>query len=88
MFLDHAEDMARQKIPLYMKNWVASLDEFLAFRKRSILQGRGKISNAEMERLALAEYAKYNTRRLKAPNQTDEDDFSFDDLNEAAKTKE
>jgi len=87
MFLDHAEDMARQKIPMYMKDWVASLDEFLTFRKRNILQGSGKISNADMERRVLAEYVKYNTRRLKAPEQVDNDDNIIDDLNEAAKIK-
>ena len=88
MFLDHAEDMARQKIPMYMKNWVESLDEFLTFRKRNILQGRGKVSNTDMERRALAEYAKFNTRRLKAPMETPEDEpDDVDELNNTIKTK-
>jgi hypothetical protein len=87
MFLDHAEDMARQKIPMYMKDWVATLDEFLTFRKRNILRGSGKISNADMERRALAEYAKFNTRRLKSPEQAGDDDTIIDDLNEATKSK-
>ena len=88
MFLDHAEDMARQKIPMYMKNWVESLDEFLTFRKRNILQGSGKVSNIDMERRALAEYAKFNTRRLKAPMDTPEDEVNdVDELNNAIKTK-
>ncbi|MCL2126351.1 MAG: virulence RhuM family protein [Oscillospiraceae bacterium] len=88
MFLDHAEDMARQKIPMYMKDWIASLDEFLTFRKRNILQGRGKVSNADMERRALTEYAKYNTRILKMPELDNDDDSVIDDLNEATKSKE
>jgi len=87
MFLDHAEDMARQKIPMYMKNWAATLDEFLTFRRRNILHGSGKVSKEDMERLALAEYAKFNTRRLKSPEQADDDDTIIDDLNEAAKSK-
>ena len=87
MFLDHAEDMARQKTPMYMKDWVASLNEFLTFRKRNILHGSGKVSNADMESLALAEYAKFNTRRLKSPEQTDNDDAIIDDLNEVSKLK-
>ena len=87
MFLDHAEDMARQKIPMYMKNWAATLDEFLTFRRRNILHGSGKVSKEDMERLALAEYAKFNTRRLKSPEQADDDDAIIDDLNEAAKSK-
>jgi len=68
MFLDHAEDMAKQHTPMYMKDWEASLNEFLTFRKRNILQNKGKVTNEKMERLALAEYAKFNTRRLKNPN--------------------
>jgi hypothetical protein len=89
MFLDHAEDMARQKIPMYMKNWIESLDEFLTFRKRNILRGSGKVSNIDMERRALAEYAKFNTRRLKALMETPEDEANdVDELNNVAKSKE
>ena len=74
MFLDHAEDMARQHTPMYMEDWAASLDEFLTFRKRNILQGSGKISKIKMEHLALAEYAKYKTRILNIPEVADDDD--------------
>jgi len=88
MFLDHAEDMARQKTPMYMKDWAVSLDEFLTFRRRNILHGFGKVSNTEMERLALAEYAKFNTRRLKMPNEPHFDDTAgIDELNQASKVK-
>ena len=85
MFLDHAEDMARQKTPMYMSDWVASLNEFLTFRRRNILQGSGKVSNVDMERLVLVEYAKFHTRRLKAPELIEDDNTVIDDLNEAAK---
>ena len=72
-----------------MKNWMESLDEFLTFRKRNILQGSGKISNIDMERRALAEYAKFNTRRLKAPMETSEDEVNdVDELRNVAKPKE
>jgi hypothetical protein len=40
-----------------------------------------------MERRALAEYAKFHTRRLKSPEPTSDDDVTIDDLNEAAKSK-
>ncbi len=64
MFLDHAEDMARSKTPMTMKDWDNSLNEFLQFRRRKILEGKGKVSHEEMERKVLQEYAIYNTRRL------------------------
>ncbi|MBS4025504.1 MAG: virulence RhuM family protein [Clostridia bacterium] len=38
MFLDHAEDMAQQKIPMYMKDWAETLNDFLKFRRRCICQ--------------------------------------------------
>ena len=84
MFLDHAEDMARQQTPMYMKDWEKSLNEFLTFRRRKILQGKGKVSNADMEELALKEYAKFNTRRLKLPDKTNPDDI-VDEINEISK---
>jgi len=65
MFLDHAEDMARQRTPMYMKDWEVSLNEFLTFRRRRILDNKGKVSSDDMERIALAEYARFNARRLK-----------------------
>ncbi|MCL1820892.1 MAG: virulence RhuM family protein [Oscillospiraceae bacterium] len=71
-----------------MKDWVVSLNEFLTFRKRNILHGSGKVSNADMERRALAEYVKFNTRRLKTPTEMSEDEISdVDELNEAMKSK-
>lgn len=67
MFLDHAEDMARGKTPMTMKDWDNSLNEFLQFRRRGILEGKGKVSREDMERKVLQEYATYNTRRLNSP---------------------
>src|SRR5699024_3383840 len=69
MFLDHAEDMARGKTPMTMKDWDNSLNEFLKFRRREILDGKGKISREAMERKVLKEYAIYNTRRLNTPSE-------------------
>ena len=69
MFLDHAEDMASGKIPMKMKDWDNSLNEFLQFRRRKILKGKGKVSREDMERKVLQEYITYNTRRLYIPIQ-------------------
>jgi len=86
MFLDHAEDMARQHTPMYMKDWEASLNEFLKFRKRNILQGVGGISSADMERKVLVEYAKYNTHRLNMPDTVSDDEKeSIEELKDTIK---
>ncbi|WIV12891.1 virulence RhuM family protein [Proteiniborus sp. MB09-C3] len=81
MFLDHAEDMARGKMPMTMKDWDNSLNEFLQFRRREILEGKGKVSREDMERKVLQEYAAYNTRRLNAPPE----DEMIDELPEIEK---
>lgn len=47
-----------------MKDWDNSLDEFLQFRAREILENKGKISREQMERKVLQVYAIYNTRKL------------------------
>ncbi|MFA5577757.1 MAG: virulence RhuM family protein [Tissierellaceae bacterium] len=73
MFLDHADDMARGKTPMTMKDWDKSINEFLKFRRREILEGKGKTSREAMERKVLKEYAIYNTRRL---NTQSEDEIS------------
>ena len=67
-----------------MKDWEKSLNEFLTFRRRKILQGKGRVSSADMEELALKEYAKFNTRRLKLPDKTNPDDIA-DEINEITK---
>ena len=85
MFLDHAEDMARQKTPMYMSDWVSSLNEFLTFRRRNILQGSGKISHADMERRVLEEYAKFHTRRLKSPEKAEDGISVIEELNDEVK---
>lgn len=68
MFLDHAEDMARGKTYMTMKDWDNSLNEFLQFRRREILEGKGKVSREDIERKVLQEYATYNTRGLNTPS--------------------
>ena len=61
--------MARGKTLMTMNDWDNSLDEFLQFRRREILEGKVKVSREQMERKVLQEYAKYNTRRLKTPSE-------------------
>ena len=77
MFLDHAEDMAKSQTPMTMNDWDGSLNEFLTFRRREILSGKGSVSHEQMEKKVLQEYSVYHTRQLKAAaKQADEtDDF-------------
>lgn len=80
MFLDHAEDMARQNIPMHMKDWVETLNEFLKFRRRDILMNAGKISKELAEKKALEQYEIFNKKRLKKA-----DEEAINDITELEK---
>jgi hypothetical protein len=64
MYLDYAEDQARRRKPLYMRDWREKLDAFLKFNERAILEDAGKVSMEIAKALALEEYEKFNQRRL------------------------
>lgn len=64
MYLDHAEDQARRRRPLHMRDWRARLDAFLKFNEREILEHAGKVSMEVAQALALDEYEKFNKLRL------------------------
>jgi hypothetical protein len=49
MYLDYAEDQARKKKPMHMRDWVQKLDAFLRFNEREILTHKGTIP-AELEK--------------------------------------
>lgn len=63
MYLDHAERMAKDNIPMHMSDWAEALDEFLKFERADILLGAGKISHALAVQKAHKEYEKYDANR-------------------------
>ncbi len=65
MYLDYAEDQAKRRKPLYMRDWREKLDAFLQFNEREILEDSGKVSNNVAEQLALDQYEIFNRQRLK-----------------------
>lgn len=58
-YLEFAEMQARRRIPMYMNDWIETLDGFLKLSKHEILTGAGKISAAMAEKKAKEEYRKY-----------------------------
>lgn len=75
MYLDYAEDQAERQSPMFMKDWIDKLNSFLKFNEREILTNAGKISQEVAEKLAEAEYEKYNHRRISVDVNSDFDDF-------------
>ena len=75
MYLDFAEDQARRRKVLYMRDWKEKLNAFLQFNERDILTHAGRIEKTVADRLALEEYDKFEVRRLKAVAVADEHAF-------------
>lgn len=63
MWLDFAEDQARRRKHVFLKNWTTKLDEFLRFNDRSVLTHAGTVSAAAAHERAEAEYEKHAAER-------------------------
>jgi hypothetical protein len=63
MWLDFAEDQARRRRQVFLKDWDAKLVEFLRFNERAVLPGRGSIAKADADSRAEAEYEEFAVRR-------------------------
>lgn len=75
MYLDYAEEQAKRRRPMYMKDWMEKLDAFLSFNERNILNHAGKISQELAEKHAQGEFDKYNAKRRKLEAATPTSDF-------------
>jgi hypothetical protein len=59
-YFDYIERLIEEESAFTMEQFIASVNEFLAFRKYKILTGYGKITKNEAEAKAEAEYNKFN----------------------------
>jgi hypothetical protein len=66
MFLDFAEDQARRRKQIFLRNWVTRLHDFLNLNERRILPDAGKVSREEAHQRAEAEYGRFAARRRSA----------------------
>lgn len=56
MWLDYAEDQARRRKQIFLHDWDAKLDDFLAFNERRVLPNAGTVSKDVADTKAAAEY--------------------------------
>jgi hypothetical protein len=63
MWLDFAEDQARRRKQVFLKDWETKLNDFLRFNDRAVLGGKGKVTKAAAGAHAEAEYEKFAARR-------------------------
>ena len=59
-YFDYIEDLIERENTFTMKEFVASVNEFLAFRKYDILHDKGKISSIMAKEKAITEYMEFN----------------------------
>jgi len=72
-YLEFAEIRALNQNPMYMRDWIAKLDDFLRLGERDILTHAGKISHKDAVAVARAEYDRYRDTRLNDPSPVEKD---------------
>lgn len=85
-YLEFAEMQARRHIPMYMKDWIETLDGFLKLSKHDILTGAGRISAAMAEKKAKEEYHKFRTLQDSQLAKSDKDFIAALEIVEKALT--
>ena len=76
MYLDYAEDQAKQRIPMHMRDWEEKLNSFLQFTGRRILHGSGKISREDADHFAQEQYLLFDRHR----KEIDQNESLLDEL--------
>jgi hypothetical protein len=63
MWLDYAEDQAKRRKQVFLRDWESKLNDFLAFNERRVLPNAGRISKEDADARADAEYEELAARR-------------------------
>lgn len=63
MFIDYAELMAEDEVPMSMKDWLAETDRFLANNRRKVLEDKGHIYREAAEKKVGDIYAEFRKRQ-------------------------
>jgi len=72
-YLELAEVQALNRKPMYMRDWIAKLNDFLRLSGRDILQHAVKISHEQAARKAELEFEKFHRAQLAEPSQVEKD---------------
>jgi len=72
-YLEFAELQALNRKPMYMRDWIAKLEDFLRLGEREILTHAGSVSHDEALRKAELEFEKFRARQLAEPSQVEKD---------------
>ena len=72
-YLEVAELQALNRKPMYMRDWIGKLDDFLRLSGRELLTHAGKVSHEDAVKKAEMEFEKYRRQQLAAPSQVEKD---------------
>jgi hypothetical protein len=72
-YLEFAELQALNRQPMYMRDWIAKLEDFLRLSDRDILTHAGSVSHEEALRKAELEFEKFRQQQLAEPSQVEKD---------------
>jgi hypothetical protein len=70
-YLEFAELQATHQRPMYMRDWIAKLDDFLTLSEREILTHAGRVSHEVAVAKAEAEYKKFQATQLAQPSEVE-----------------
>lgn len=62
-YLDIAEVHALNQEPMYMKDWLETIDDYLKMTRRDILSTKGRVTHKQALEKAHEEYEKYRKKR-------------------------
>jgi len=82
-YLEIAEIQALDHTPMYMKDWIEQLDNFLTMTKKDILNNAGSISHKQALQKAHTEYEKY--KELKKNEISEAEKHFLKQVNDTAK---
>lgn len=63
MWFDFAENQAKRRKQVFLKDWTEKLDQFLEFNERAVLEGAGTITKKLADQKAGAEYDVFVKKR-------------------------
>jgi len=72
-YLEFAEVQALNRQPMYMRDWLEKLDDFLRLGGRDILDHAGKITHEQAVQKAEMEFEKFHRPQLALPSQAEKD---------------
>ena len=63
MFIDYAELMAEDQVPMSMEDWLRETDRFLTNNRRNVLEGKGRISREAAVKKVGAVYEEFRKKQ-------------------------